>query len=44
MKDDNTIFNISWKSFGYSILLLLMVIAKIIADPIICYNFICNLF
>lgn len=42
LKNDNTIFNISWKSFGYSI--LLMVIGKIISDPIICYNFICNLF
>ena len=42
LKNDNTIFNISWKSFWYSI--LLMVIGKIISDPIICYNFICNLF
>ena len=29
---------------GFLFLILLMVIAKIIADPIICYNFICNLF
>ena len=42
LKNDNTIFNISWKSFWYSI--LLMVIGKIISDTIICYNFICNLF
>lgn len=42
LKNDNTIFSISWKSFWYSI--FLMIIGKIISDPIICYNFICNLF
>lgn len=42
LKNDNTIFKISWASFWYS--MLLMIIGKIISDPIICYNFICNLF
>lgn len=42
LKNDNTIFQISWKSFWYSV--LLMIIGKIISDPIVCYKFICNLF
>lgn len=42
LKNDDTIFKISWESFWYSI--LLMIIGKIISDPIKCYNFICNLF
>ena len=41
LKNDNTIFKISLPSFLYST--LLMVIGKIISDPIIFYNFIYDL-